>query len=109
MSSDQTHEETYGTPCDEGDSDAEDDSTMSETETKSTNGEPNGSQHRLVRLFGRDGFYAVQNWLSWGSVERIVQIKRGLVVFEKDNWIPVENFFGEMGDITVVYLDSFEA
>ena len=74
-----------------------------------TDGELNGSQHRIVRLFARDGFYAVQNWLSWGSVERIVQIKDGLVMFRKDDWVPVGEYFGTMGEITVVYLESFEA
>ena len=66
-------------------------------------------EHPLVMLFKRDGFYAVQNWASYGSIERIVQISGGLVMFKKDDWVSVQEFFGEMGEITVQYLDSFEA
>jgi len=76
------------------------------------NSTPNGSGvgvQRLVMLFARNGFYAVQNWVSYGSLERIVQVTDGLVMFKKDDWVPVQDFFGEMGDITVQYLDSFEA
>jgi len=28
---------------------------------------------------------------------------------EKADWVSVQEFFGEMGEITVQYLDSFEA
>ena len=58
--------------------------------------------------FERDGFYAVQCWLSYGSRESIYRIEGGLVVFKKSDWLPVGEYFGDLEVLAVQYLDSFE-
>jgi hypothetical protein len=62
-----------------------------------------------MEKFKQDGFYAVQNFVSYGSIERIIQVTNGLVMREKNDWIPADQYFDSMGEIEVVYLESFDS
>jgi hypothetical protein len=61
-----------------------------------------------MEKFKQDGFYAVQNFVSYGSIERIIQVTNGFVMKEKSDWVPVEQYFDGMGEIEVVHLESFD-
>ena len=59
-------------------------------------------------VFVRDGFYAIQNWVSYGSVERIIYVENGLAMVGKGDWVSAEGMCADMTSPTVVYLPEFE-
>ena len=69
-------------------------------------------QQRLVLLFERDGFYAVENYDRHGNIHRICQVRGGKVRYMANDWEPVEDYFTdydgkEWEGLKVVYLPEF--
>ena len=62
----------------------------------------------LLGVFDRDGFYAIQNWVSYGSVERIIYVENGLAMVAKGDWVSAEGLCAGMTSPTVVFLPEFE-